>query len=98
MTTYWLQGEKNNPELTSSTTILNEAAMTLSSSSMADKDRQPEQLLSQQANAPSIVRELVEDTNAVIKIDHEAADADKKIEETTPLLTEAASNGATHPL
>ena len=96
MTTYWLQGEKNNPELTSSTTILNEAAMTLSSSSMADKDRQPEQLLSQQANAPSIVRELVED--AVIKIDHEAADADKKIEETTPLLTEAASNGATHPL
>ena len=95
MTTYWLQGEKIPPANNENFVLVSEVS--------EPRAQQPEQLLSQQANTPSIVRELVEDSHessarvTSIKLDdHE--DEDKKIEETTPLLTEAASNGATHPL
>lgn len=91
MTTYWLLGEKN-PEGN------NEAVEVGSGSglSLGTENSQPEQLLSQQANAPSITRELVQDTTTTtIKIEDE-----KKIEETTPLLQNSptAGNGSTHPL
>lgn len=103
MTTYWLLGEKKNPEANNEadTQLPTEAD---SSSEQAEHSKEPEQLLvSQQPNAPSITRELVEDTN--IKIE----DPDKKLEqETTPLLqdnpsTASANNNTgngsvTHPL
>ena len=103
MTTYWLLGEKNLE-------ANNEAGGLGSGTENTDvqNSAQLEQLLSQQANAPSITRELVQDTT--IKIEDEKQ---QKIEETTPLLqssnsnnevvvvspaTNAAGNGSTHPL
>ena len=111
MTTYWLLGEKN-PEANNEAVVVSSSSSGLgleaASASSVPKQDQPEQLLSQQANAPSITRELVQDTT--IKIEDEKQ---QKIEETTPLLqssnsnnevvvvspaTNAAGNGSTHPL
>ncbi len=110
MTTYWLLGEKANPNsLDSESTQLQEASI-----------QEPEQLLvSQQPNAPSITRELVEDTSIKIEDEklpeQEAEHGTKKMQadsalnhqETTPLLSELSENtvvtnntgnGSTHPL
>merc|ERR1719232_1447964 len=83
MTTYWLQGEKEETNKNDS-------------EELQQQKQQPEQLLSQQPNAPSITRELVEVENTPttsIKIEDE-----KAVEETTPLLNQTGTtgNGTTH--
>jgi len=96
MTTYWLLGEKNPEGNNEAVVVGSGSGLSLGTEAVEVQNTQPEQLLSQQANAPSITRELVPDTTTTaIKIEDE-----KKIEETTPLLQNSptAGNGSTHPL
>jgi len=96
MTTYWLLGEKNPEGNNEAVVVGSGSGLSLGNEAVEVQNTQPEQLLSQQANAPSITRELVPDTTTTtIKIEDE-----KKIEETTPLLQNSptAGNGSTHPL
>lgn len=80
MTTYWLLGEKKNPSEANNEAVLSE------------EQEEPQLLVSQQPNAPSITRELVADVS----------ENTEKME-TTPLLSnngaeKLTNNGATHPI
>ena len=69
MTTYWLLGEKNleaNNEAGGLGSGTENAVV--QNSTQLSQPQQLEQLLSQQANAPSITRELVQDTTCTSSV------------------------------
>ena len=56
MTTYWLLGEKNPEGNNEAVVVGSGSGLSLGNEAVEVQNTQPEQLLSQQANAPSITR------------------------------------------